>query len=146
MPLEVFEIETYGVSQGRSATGPGTQIVVYAKTAASGNRNWAQLLFSPSFSGLSGDVHNVGASSPGLQILANFPYADFTRMYDILRSEDPVSLWCEYGAGTTATRPLNYVLIASNSNEIPGEGPADSDSVKQFIRLAFEELPDSPSR
>lgn len=145
MPLEVFEIETYSVTHGRSATEPITAVTVSGQGEVSGRDTWAQLLFSPSSTGLSGTVDNVGVSSGNIQIFANLPYEDFARMYDILRNEAPVRLWCEYGSSTTTTKPLNYIGIASNSNEKPGEGPVDIDSVQQFIRLALKGPPHSPS-
>ncbi|EMY35341.1 hypothetical protein D477_004916 [Arthrobacter crystallopoietes BAB-32] len=143
--MAVFEIEMYGVAQGRSATAPATLINVYGKVAASGHRNSAQLFYSPTYSALSGVVHNVGVSTSGIQILAGLPYEDFTRMYDILRNEAPVHLWSDYGASPSTSKPLNFVGILSGSSEKPGEGMSDPDSVKQFIRLASEDLPGSSS-
>jgi hypothetical protein len=95
MPLEVFEIETYSVGHGHSATGPLTSITADGKGEVSGQYTWAQLLFRPSSTGLSGMVDNVGVSSANIQIFADLPYEDFARMYDILRNEAPVRLWCE---------------------------------------------------
>jgi hypothetical protein len=81
-------------------------------------------------------VDNVGLPADGLRVWANLPYEDFTRIYDILRNEAPVRLWCEYEEGTTATRQLTFVGISTLSGEKPGEGPADPSSVNQFIRMA----------
>jgi len=147
MPIGEFEIEAYDVAQGRLVEGPSSGLLaghfshinVYAKINASGGRDFAQLLFAPSFnSGLSGDVSNVGIPSAGLRVFANLPYGDFPRIYDILRSEAPVRLWCEYEEGTTVTRELMFVGVTSLSTEKPGEGPADPDSVRQLIRRASE--------
>jgi hypothetical protein len=138
MPIGEFEIEKYYVAQGRFVDGPASGLLagpvsvtdVYGEVEASGSQATAQLLFAPAFDGgLSGDVDNVGLPAVGLRVWANLPYEDFTRMYDILRNEAPVRLWCEYEEGTTATRQLTMVGISSLSNEKPGEGPADSDSV-----------------
>lgn len=69
MPLEVFEIETYSVGHGHSATGSITHITADGRGEVSGKRTWAQLLFLPSSSTrLSGTVDNVGVSSANIQI------------------------------------------------------------------------------
>lgn len=138
MPIGEFGIEKYYVAQGRLVDGPASGLLagpvsviyVYGEVKASGSQATAQLLFASAFDGgLSGDVDNVGLPAAGLRVWANLPYEDFTRMYDILRNEAPVRLWCEYEEGATATRQLTLVGISSFSNEKPGEGPADSGSV-----------------
>jgi hypothetical protein len=137
MPIGEFGIETYYVAQGRFVegpvwgllAGPVSVIDIDGEVGASGSRATAQLLFAPAFDGgLSGHVDNVGLPAAGLRVWANLPYEDFTRIYDILRNEAPVRLWCEYEEGTPATRQLALVGISSLSNEKPGEGPADPDS------------------
>jgi hypothetical protein len=143
MPIGEFEVEDYYVSQGRVAEGAGSGLLrghvstidVYANVNDAGGRDAAQLLFCPTFDdGLLGVVENVGAPSAGMWVYALLPYGDFPRMYDILRSEAPVRFWCEYEEGTTDTRDLLFVGISSYSTEKPGEGPADSDAVRQLIR------------
>ena len=145
MSLEAFEIEAYSVAHGHSATGPITRITVEGQGEVSGQDTWAQLLFHPSAAGLSGTVDNVGVGGATLQIFADLPYDDFARMYNILRNEAPVRLWCEYGASATTSKPLNYIGITSNSKEKPGEGPADIDSVQRFIHFAIKSQPQSES-
>ncbi|MCU1532189.1 MAG: hypothetical protein JWO49_1760 [Arthrobacter sp.] len=130
MPVAVFEIEKYSVSHGRTTTAQIARITLHGPVTASGSRDSAQLLFSPSSSGLSGVVDNVGVASAGIQIFADLPYGDFAPMYDLVRSEAPVHLWCEYGSSSTTTKPLDYAGIVSGSSETPGEGPADADSVQ----------------
>src|SRR4051812_4144968 len=101
MPIGEFEIEAYDVAQGRLVEGPSSglpaghfsHINVYAKINAS------------------------GIPSAGLRVFANLPYGDFPRIYDLLRSEAPVRLWCEYEEGTTATRELMFVGITSLAAE-----------------------------
>lgn len=141
MPMAIFEIEVYAVVHGRNTTEEIAAITVYGPLAASGIRHYAQLLFSPSASGLSGVADTVGLSSVGIRIFADLPYRDFAPMYDLVRNEAPVHLSYEYGSSPTATKPLNYVGILSNSLETPGEGPSDTDSVKHFIHTSLKDLP-----
>jgi hypothetical protein len=140
MPVGEFQIETYLVSYGRTAAGPRAVLVLYEASSA-GLRDTAQLLFSPSTIAFSGTADNIGSSSAAVQVFADLPYADFAPMYDLVRNEAPVRLWYEYAPGSAPTKPLDFLGILSNSNERPGEGPADSDSLQALARLQTEGPP-----
>ncbi len=123
-----FVIEAYTLTLGRNSSGRFARIFVTSPTMSHGIVNRGSLRFRESQTGLGGNVYNVGGLNyNGISVYGELPFGDFDRIYDAVRSESPVSLRYYYGPGTTTTRALQAVYVATGE-EIPGEGPEDEDA------------------
>lgn len=123
-----FVIDAYTLTLGRTATGRFARLYVTSPTLSHNIVNRGSLSFRDSQTDLSGSVYNVGGLNYyGISVHANLPFEDFERIYDAVRSESPVSLRYYYASGSTTTRALRSVFVATGE-EIPGEGPEDEDA------------------
>lgn len=133
MPVGTIPVESYTVHVARNTSTQFTRLTIAGPVLAHGIQNTATLYFFPSYAELSGWALNVGGLNfDGIHVVAQVPFGDFARMYDLLRHEAPVSLYYTYGTSTTTTKPLNLVAVQSG-DEPPGEGPEDEGSVEQAI-------------
>lgn len=133
MPAGTIPIEKYTVRVARSTASPSARITISGPVLAHGIQNTATLYFFPSYTALNGWATNVGGLNyDGIDVLAQIPFADFDRMYDLLRNEAPVQLYYSYGTSGSTTKPLTVVALETG-NEPPGEGPEDADAVEQTI-------------
>ncbi len=123
-----FVIEAYTLTLGRTASGRFARLFVTSPTMSHYIVNRGSLNFREGQSGLGGNVYNVGGLNyNGISVYADLPFDDFERIYDAVRSESPVSLRYYYAPGSTTTRALRSVFVATGE-EIPGEGPEDEDA------------------
>ena len=130
MPVGTIPIASYTVQVARNTSTQFTKLTIAAPVLAHGIQNTATLYFFPSYAELNGWATNVGGLNfDGIHVIAQVPFGDFARMYDLLRNEAPVSLYYTYGTSTTTTKPLHLVAIQSGE-EPPGEGPEDEGSVE----------------
>lgn len=123
-----FVIEAYTLTLGRTAGGRFARLFMTSPTLSHGIVNRGSLAFRESQAGLGGNVYNVGGLNyNGISVYGDLPFEDFDRIYDAVRSESPVSLRYYYASGSTTTRALRSVFVATGE-EIPGEGPEDEDA------------------
>lgn len=123
-----FVIEAYTLTVGRNNGGRFARLFMTSPTMSHGIVNRGSLSFRENQAGLGGNVFNVGGLNfNGISVYADLPFADFDRIYDAVRSESPVSLRYYHASGSTTTRALNAVYVATGE-EIPGEGPEDADA------------------
>lgn len=133
MPVATIPVESYTVRVARNTSTQFAQVTIAGPVLAHGIQNTATLYFFPTYDELNGWATNVGGLNfDGIHVVAQIPFADFPRMYDLLRNEAPVQLYYTYGSSTTTTKPVNLVAIETG-NEPPGEGPADAESVEAAI-------------
>ena len=93
MATGTIPIETYSVRAARNTTTQFAQITLTGPVLSHGIQNSATLYFFPTYAELNGWVLNVGGLNfDGIHVLAQIPFADFDRMYDLVRSEAPVQL------------------------------------------------------
>lgn len=138
MPSGTIPIESYTVQVARNTSTQYTRLTIAGPVLAHGIQNKATLFFFPSYANLSGWAINVGGLNfDGITVFAQIPSGDFTRMYDVLRNEAPVSLYYSYGTSSTTTKPLSLVAIQSG-DEPAGEGPEDEDSVESAIHAILK--------
>ncbi|MCL3862350.1 hypothetical protein [Actinotalea sp. K2] len=135
MPSGTIPIVSYTVRVARNTSTQFARITILGPVLSHGIQNRATLYFFPSYGQLNGWALNVGGLNfDGIHVLGQVPFADFDRMYDLLRNEAPVQLYYTYGTSSSTTKPLNLVAVETG-NEPPGEGPADEDSVEQAFAL-----------
>lgn len=133
MPSATIPVESYTVRVARNTTVPFARITVAGPVLAHGIQSSATLYFFPTYAELSGFALNVGGLNfDGIHVLAQIPFADFDRMYDLLRGEAPVHLYYAYGSSASTTKPLTLVAVQTG-DEPAGEGPADADAVAAAI-------------
>jgi hypothetical protein len=133
MPAGTIPIETYTVRVARNTATPSARITITGPVLAHGIQNTATLYFFPSYAELNGWAINVGGLNfDGIDVLAQIPFADFDRMYDLLRNEAPVQLYYSYGSSSSTTKPLSFLALETG-DEPPGEGPEDADAVESTI-------------
>ena len=123
-----FVINAYTLTLGRNASGRSARIFMTSPTMSHGIVNRGSLSFRESQTTLGGSVYNVGGLNyNGLSVYASLPFEEFDRIYDAVRSESPALLRYYYASGSTTTRALQAVYVATGE-EIPGEGPEDTDA------------------
>ena len=123
-----FVIEAYTLTVGRNNGGRFARIIMTSPTMSHGIVNRGSLSFRENQTALAGNVYNVGGLNyNGLSVYASLPFTDFDRIYDAVRSESPVLLRFYYASGSTTTRTLHAVYVATGE-EISGEGPEDADA------------------
>jgi len=134
MPAATMPIETYTVRVARNTSTQFARITLAGPVLSHGIQSSATLYFFPTYSELHAWAVNVGGLNfDGITVIAQIPFGDFPKMYDLLRNEAPVQLYYTYGSSGTTTKPVNLVSIETG-NEPPGEGPEDEDSVELAIR------------
>ncbi|MEP7765537.1 hypothetical protein [Sanguibacter sp. 25GB23B1] len=132
--MPTIRIESYTVRVARNSAGPFARISITGPVLAHGIQNTATLFLFPAYTELGGWVTNVGgANADGIEVLAQVPFSDFDRLYDLLRNEAPLWLYYSYGQGATTAKPLTIFAIESG-DEPAGEGPQDADAVEQTFR------------
>jgi hypothetical protein len=129
-----IRIESYTVRVARNTSGPFARVSITGPVLSHGIQNTATLFFFPAYTALSGWVINVGGLNfDGIDVLAQVPFSDFDRMYDLLRNEAPLWLYYSHGPSSTTTKPLTLVAIESGDEPV-GEGPEDADAVERAFR------------
>lgn len=133
MPAGSIPIETYRVTVARNASDPFARLTISGPVAADGRHDQATLFFFPTYEAMSGWAFDVGGAGPeSVHVVAQMPWADFDRMYDVIRNEAPLHLSYAFEASEATRKPVNLLAIESG-NEPPGEGPHDADSVEAFV-------------
>jgi hypothetical protein len=133
-----FQIERYTVRVARNPSVPFTALSLSSSILTHGIQHTASLYFFPTYPALSGWARNVGGLNfDGIDILAQIPFDDFERFYQVLQTETPVWLVYHYGSSDTTTKPLTFVSIDSGE-EPPGEGLADIDVIDALMQPISE--------
>lgn len=132
--MPTIRIESYTVRVARNTSGPYARVSIAGPVLSHGIQNTASLFFFPSYTALSGWALNVGGLNfDGIDVLAQVPFSDFDRMYDLLRNEAPLWLYYVHGPSATTTKPLTQLAIESGDEPV-GEGPEDADGVERAFR------------
>lgn len=140
--MPTIPVETFTVRVARNTSGPFARLTIAGPVLTHGIQSSATLHFFPSTTALVGWVlHADGTTGAGVEIFAQLPFSDFTRMYDLLRAEAPLWLAYTHRSGPTTTKPLSTIALESGS-EPPGEGPQDAEAVERsFATLATRATP-----
>jgi hypothetical protein len=131
MPSDSFELETYSVLTSHGGGGLTYRALgLVSKPLAHGIRPMATLYYMESPPAHAGWVHNVDQPNfNGQAVYAYSRLTNFADVYDIVRSEKPISVSYFYAGPdfdpSQPVRSLSFIQVYTGLAEPPGEGPKD---------------------